>query len=44
MCIYYDELSEEELLKEENMLADDIEQQQEYMEMQVMYQANELEI
>lgn len=44
MCIYYDELSEEELLKEENMLADDIEQQKEYMEMQIMYQANELEI
>ncbi|WP_306755979.1 hypothetical protein [Agathobacter rectalis] len=43
MCIYYDELSEEELLKE-NMLADDIEQQKEYMEMQAMYEANELEI
>ena len=39
-----DELSEEELLKEENMLADDIEQQKEYMEMQAMYEANELEI
>ena len=43
MCMYYDELSETEIFKE-NMLADDIEQQKEYMEMQSMYEANELEI
>lgn len=41
--MYYDELSEEEIF-ELNMLADDIEQQREYMEMQSMYEANQLEI
>ena len=41
--MYYDELSEEEIF-ELNMLEDDIEQQREYMEMQSMYEANQLEI
>ena len=41
--MYYDELSEEEIF-ELNMLADEIEQQREYMEMQSMYEANQLEI
>lgn len=41
--MYYDELSEEEIF-ELNMLADDIEQQREYMEMQSMYEVNQLEI
>lgn len=41
--MYYDELSEEEIF-ELNRLADDIEQQREYMEMQSMYEANQLEI
>ena len=40
--MYFDDLTEEELLKE-NMIADSIKQQREFIEMQTMYEENQLE-
>lgn len=40
--MHYNELSENESFME-NMQVNDIEQQHEYMEMQAMYEANQLE-